>query len=461
MTLPPDSRPRSGFGSLPSKGWEATRVETQIATRFMPGGPDADVRDIGRPVDDRTRELFVVVDPAEALIQQFDQLRPEYVAVHDLGTNASRKLIGGLAAASQRPVQRLVFRRAGGGMTLATIEFIDCVAANQRTVRLYSTAVEADTAARHAMARVLLARSAVGVVIVGDLPPHALATAFEPWREAALRAEWPCPRMLFLPLGPGTALFDEVGRFRHQTRVEATTMPPVTRPAEVWAHLCGAWNTMQKQRNAGQDPATLPLLGTGLAATAAAVPAAAGGAAAAVAPVASMAPVAPVAPAAAAPVIQAPPVPAPPPAARPPTPMPVVGQPAPTADEPLEHYLHQLSHLSGVLSACVFDLASGRPVSHAGARPGPEDLGRYGSAILASIMTGSRAMGLGAAVPDATITLGQHHLVVRAVPGHPGMALHLVLDKPIATLALVMLQLRRLDEALLAATKPAGPATTG
>lgn len=44
------------------------------------------------------------------------------------------------------------------------------------------------------------------------------------------------------------------------------------------------------------------------------------------------------------------------------------------------------------------------------------------------------------------------------MPGHAGMALHMVLDKPIATLALVMLQLRRLDEALVAATKGAAAA---
>lgn len=446
MTQPFDSRPRSGYGSLPSSGWEATRVQTQIATRFLPGGPDADLRDIGHPVDDRTRELFVAVDPAEALIQQFDHLRPEYIAVHDLGTTASRKLINGLASASQRPVQRLVFRRAGGGMTLATIEFVDCVA-NQRTVRIYSTAVEADTAARQAMARALLARSTVGVVIAGDLPPHALATAFEPWREAVLRAEWPCPRMLFLPLRPGTALFDEVGRFRSQTRIEATTMQPVTRPAEVWAHLCQAWNTLQKQRRPEADPATLPLLGTVSAAEA--PPAVPG------APAGSDEP--PRAPATAMPVA-APPAPA---APRPPTPMPVVGQPPPSADEPLEHYLHQLAHLNGVLSACALDIARGTPVAHAGARPAPEDLARHGSTILATLMSASRAMGLGAAVPETTVTLGQHHLVLRAVPGHPGMALHLVIDKPIATLTLVMLQLRRLDETLLAATQRAGPTTTG
>lgn len=213
-------------------------------------------------------------------------------------------------------------------------------------------------------------------------------------------------------------------------------MPPVSRPSEVWAHLCEAWNTLQKQQHPAQAPETLPLLGTG----GTPVPATAGGAAPA------------------APAVAPPPPVAAPPVVRPPTPMPVVGQPAPTADVPLEHYLHQLSHLAGVLSVCAFDAATGAPVAHAGARPSAEDLGRHGSAILGTMMSASRAMGLGAAVPDTTITLGQHHLVMRAVPGHPGMALHMVLDKPIATLALVMLQLRRLDEALLAAAKAAAAA---
>ena len=60
-------------------------------------------------------------------------------------------------------------------------------------------------------------------------------------------------------------------------------------------------------------------------------------------------------------------------------------------------------------------------------------------------------MGLGAAVPELTITLGQHHLLLKPMPGHPGVALHLVLDKPHATLALVLAQLRKLDDALSAA----------
>ena len=114
--------------------------------------------------------------------------------------------------------------------------------------------------------------------------------------------------------------------------------------------------------------------------------------------------------------------------------------------------------LPGVVSACAFDIATGRPLGHAGARPGPDELGRHGNALLASMMSASRAMGLGASVPDVTITLGQHHLLLRQLAAHPGAALHLVVDKPHATLSLVQLQLRRFDEELVRATKAAGPA---
>jgi hypothetical protein len=133
--------------------------------------------------------------------------------------------------------------------------------------------------------------------------------------------------------------------------------------------------------------------------------------------------------------------------------MPVVGSHGPLNDEPLEHYLHDLSQIAGVVSVCAFDIASGRPVGHAGARPGPDELARHGAAMLVAMTQASRGLGLGAAVPDAAITLGQHHLLLRALPAHPGMGVHVVLDKPHVTLPLVQMQLRRLDEQLIIAAR--------
>lgn len=439
-----------------ARTWKATDVQTQVATRLVASPQDdaGEQQDIGRAVGNGVREMFVTCEPAEALGQQFDHLRPEFVTVHDLGTNQSRKLLTGIAAACSSPVQKLSVRRNGAGTELAVIEFVDVLASNGKPVRFYSTEVEADTVNRQAIARVLLGRSLLGIVMVAELPAHALASALAPWREAALRSGWRCARLLFMPLGPGAALPAEIGKFRNATSVNASATSRVTRPAEVWSQLGAAWNDLQRQRSNAPDSSAMPLLGTAAteraAATARAVHAAAtpspaepGAAPAAATPARAVPGSAPAArdsrpaPLAATPSSHAP------------LPMPVIGALAPSHDAPLERYLHDLSHVVGVVSACAFDTTTGRAIGHAGARPGPDDLARHGTALLTALAGASRDMGLGAAVPDCSITFGQHHLLLRAMPAHPGLALHLVLDKAHASLGLVLAQMRRLDEALI------------
>jgi len=107
--------------------------------------------------------------------------------------------------------------------------------------------------------------------------------------------------------------------------------------------------------------------------------------------------------------------------------------------------VHQLSELTGMVSCCVFELSTGQSRAHAGASPGPEDLATHGTELLASIAATCRQLGLGHALPDAAITLGAHHLLLRPVPKHPGLALHAVLDKTHANLTLARLQVQRMD----------------
>jgi hypothetical protein len=116
-----------------------------------------------------------------------------------------------------------------------------------------------------------------------------------------------------------------------------------------------------------------------------------------------------------------------------------------TAHNLLERYVHQLSELPGMVSCCVFDVNSGLEVAHAGASPGAADLAMHGKALLAGMSASSRTLGLGHTLPEAAITLGSHHLLLRAVPGHPGLALHAALDKAQANLTLVRLQVQRMD----------------
>ena len=113
--------------------------------------------------------------------------------------------------------------------------------------------------------------------------------------------------------------------------------------------------------------------------------------------------------------------------------------------DPLSRYVQQLSELTGMVSVCLFEVATGHDLMHAGASPGPEDLATHGSDLLAAMLITSRTLGLGHALPEAAITLGAHHLVLRAVPKHPGLAVHAVLDKTHANLTLARLQIMRMD----------------
>jgi hypothetical protein len=401
------------------EAWEATRQQTGVATQLMRDKDEylaESYRHVGRQVSDAQWELFVACEPSEAMQQQFEALRPEYLVLHDIGTQTSRRMLAGLATAAGRRVHQLHIRRQGVGMPLAKIEFIELVCKPEHPpIRLYSTEVDADTAQRRRLARMLLAYSRLGVVMVGDLPPHALASALLPLRDAITEGPWLNRELVLLPLAGAAALAGQAAHIAQSTSVKVLTTPQVTRPAEAWAYLRASWH---KLRDALADDAIhLPEI---------------------LDPVRGDAPP-PAAPAAA---------PAAPRTPLPMQPMPSVkaAEPAaPVADPALSTYVRKCGELKGMVSCCVFELATQRTIGHAGGRPGPAALASHGASLMASMAEAAQALGLGGAAPDAAITLGNHHLLLRAVPGRRGLAMHAVLDKVHANLTLVRLQLQRLD----------------
>ncbi len=406
-----------------SDGWQATRAETVVATQIQPREEDeaeAEGHDIGRQVNANQRELFVSCDPAEAMQQQFDHLRPEYIALHDVGTQSSRKLLAGVAAASGRSVQKLVIRRQGYGTSLATLEFIDFPAGKQ-SLRIYTTEADADTVARHELARVLLSYSRLGVVMMGDMPPHLMNSSFEPLHEAMIKNNWHNRHILLLPLAASSALSSHGTDLGRGTGVNVRTTPQVTRPADAWSFISGTWNRLREHIHTETGTALPALPGANNRA-----------AGATAGPATSSVKAAPSAP------------------------MPLVMKPMPTvrsaeprgADTPLTRYVNQLIELTGMVSVGIFDVASGQGLLHAGARPSADELGQHGAALLAAMTQASRALGMGHTLPEAAITLGTHHLLLRAVPHHPGLALHVVLDKTHANLTLARLQIMRMDSVL-------------
>lgn len=427
----------------PDKTWAATRSEGE-RTQVMAREDDnpAEMRDVGRRINAHQNELFVSCDAAEALVQQFDHLQPEFIVLHDVGTMSCRRLLAGVAAAAARPVQKLVIRRQGYGTNLATLEFVDFSISNA-PLRIYITEVDADTTSRQQVARVLLNYSRLAVLMIGDMPPHQIATSLEPLREWMTAREWRNRNLLLLPLGSPTSLTAAGGELGRGTGVTVRTTPQVTRPAEAWSFVSGTWNKLRDQMRSdtgkqlpalpgsaqrddeSQGPTTVP--GTLPEASVAR---------------ASMAPTSAASTAAASTTA--------PPTASAMTPMPALRSSAHGEfDSPLQHYVTQLTELTGMVSAAIFDMASGRPVAHAGARPAATELAQHGGMLLASMAQASRGLGLGSSVPEAAITLGNHHLLLRAVPGRPGLALHAVLDKADANLTLVRLQIGRMDSLLL------------
>ena len=429
------TRPLPRGGEL-LDGWQATRAQTQIATRFI-GNQDEYLAtrpaDIGRPVGDNLRELFVSCDPAPALLQQFDHALPEFIAVHDVGTGSSRKFLAAVAEATGLTVKKLAIRRQGYGTTLATLEYIEFPPTEGGTLRVYCTEADADTTARQGLARVLLAYSRLGVLMVGDLPGHALAAALKPLRDDIITGPWPNRDLLLVPVAANAALAAQGGDLGRGTGVTVRTTPAAVRPSDAWNFISGTWARLRSQIGAAGK--LIPALAGSPSAPAASP------AARPAAPGPDAGPASAFGPHARTPALQ-------PMSLRPmPAVTPTTGPVHDAATvELLTRYVQQVHKLNGMLDACVFETSNGRSLAHAGSAPDADTLGSVGSGLIASMTRAALRLQLTAEAPDAAITLDARHLILRPVPRHPGLVLHAVLDKEHANLTLARLQIQRLDE---------------
>lgn len=426
-------------------GWEDTQADTQVATQFV-GEEQAYLADpkveLGRKTGVNQHELFVSCAPALALQQQFEHLQPEFIAVHDIGGQSSRKLLTAIAAASKRSVQRLSIRRQGFGNELVGLAFVELPTLDGTSLRLYSSESNPDDEMHLAVVRMLFAFSRLGVMMVSEPQPETMADRLGPFRAAISNGPWANRQLLMLPLIAGNGVLVQGEEMVRGTGVNVRTTPQVMRPADAWSYIAGTWGRLRE--HLGQEGRGLPSLEA--------------------APAPDRTRTAPAAPVNAPPAnfpsgLQAVPSPVGQPVVDRTTmrPMPTLGtSPAQNSAKrgSLDHYVQRLVELPGMVSCCVFDVASGLEVAHAGASPGAGDLAMHGKALLAGMGASSRGMGLGHTLPEAAITLGSHHLLLRVVPRHPGLALHAVLDKTHANLTLARLQVERMDAVLFEVPSP-------
>lgn len=369
-------------------------------------------RDIGRRIADDQVELFVGGEAAPALQQQLERLAPQYIALHDVGTSATLHLLNALAGAAGAPVQRLSIRRQGQGVALAVLQFVEVPTGDGNHVRIYSTDVNADGAQRQQLAMVLLARSRLSVLMLGEVPATALGNALAPVREAMTRVNWTNRDMLVLPLGSAAALAAQAGQALAGNGLNVRVTPQASRPNDAWSFISGAWN--RQPVPAAQATA----LNTDLARAV---------------------------PRPAVPLPEAPTEPMPLSRSGPASTPAAHHHPAPppSAAQRWSDYAHRCAAIKGVVSCCVFDLRSQLALAHAGGQPGGEKLAIQGGLLIDAIANAAESLALGHAPPEAAISIGQQHLLLHPVPGHPGIVVHLVLQASANNLTLARMQLER------------------
>jgi hypothetical protein len=371
--------------------------------------------DVGRRISEDQVELFVGGDAALSLQGEFQRLGPEFIALHDVGLAASVRLLNSMVGPANARVQRLSIRRQGQGVALAVVPFVEVRLADETPVRVYSTDVQADGPTRAGLARVLLAHSRLAVLMVGELPAAALATQLQPLHQAMQGPSWANRDLLMVPLGSSIGLAGPGAQLAQHTPVAVHVTPHAAKPKHVWTFVGGAWNRLHGM------PGGERALPTELSQ---AVPK----------------PQVPTTEATTEPMPLETLRPSPPPAIATlaATPMPVPGTSGWAA------YAQRVALIKGVQSCCVFDMHSMAVMAGSGDAPSPERLARQGAALLASMLDASRALGLGPAQPEAAISTAHHHLLLRPVPGHPGVALHVVLHTHGSNLTLARMQLERI-----------------
>jgi hypothetical protein len=367
--------------------------------------------DVGRRISDDQVELFITADVAGSLQREFVMHTPEFIALHDMGMSASLRLLTSLAGAAGARVQRLSIRRQGHGVALAVLQFVEMPLADGSQIRVYATDINADSTTRTHVARVLLGFSRLGVLLVGDLPPHALAGQLLPLHESLLRGPWPNREVLMVPLGSSIALAAQAAQLSAGSPVAVHVTPHADKPRQAWAYIGGAWNRLHGTPGAAQRALPTDM--------AQAVPR----------------PAVPASEAATQPMDLQPPQ---------------AVQSAPLAmpkpgGTSWQAYAERCALIKGCVACCVFDLHTLQALASAGGPPSAERLAQQGATLMAQFNDASRALGLGPSRAEASISTTSHHLLLRPIPGHPGVAVHLVLLASAGNLTLARMQLERIE----------------
>ncbi len=325
-------------------------------------------------------------DAVRALRAQLAAAPQPFIALHDVGAGASLRLLAAVASAGSVAVQRLPVGGDERAAPLATVPFVDL--AGERTLRVYASPDDAPLPLGSLIANVLLAHSRLGVLLITDPSPAVLDRAVTAVVDAMNAGGWTNRALLLLPAKPvaPAVLAEQAAALAARRGVDVRITPLAGNIDEAWRFITGAWNRL-REHMAVAPPAVAPMRTT-------------------------------------------------------------PGRLDAARLEAWQAWLNQAQHIAGLLHGCVFVRDTQQLLASHGSPQAAARLATQGAALALALGAAGEQLGLDPAAPDAVLTLGGHHLLLAALPGRPGVFVHLMLDASRANLTLARLQLGRLYAAL-------------
>jgi len=202
----------------------------------------------GQMVDQFVKDIFISGSAALAMREHFAQLAdvdvaPRRITLFDPHHVWAPGIIKALSEASGQPIEQLRLRDRAKLQTLAMIERTYVVRRQDETLKVYHADVRSREHDSASIPLVLMERSHLSVLILGQLPSQTLDNMLETLVVATHDPAWRCPTVLFM-LPPSSArVVDKIG---------AQVWPPALRvqmlsesfgnTSAVWNALLGVWN---------------------------------------------------------------------------------------------------------------------------------------------------------------------------------------------------------------------------
>jgi predicted regulator of Ras-like GTPase activity (Roadblock/LC7/MglB family) len=202
----------------------------------------------GQMVDQLVKDIFISGSAVQAMREHFAHApevdaAPRRITLFDPHHVWAPGIIKALSEASSQPVEQLRLRDRATLQTLAMIERTYVVRRQDETLKIYHPDVRSREHETASIPLVLMERSDLSVLILGQLPTQSLDALLDMLVVATHGPGWRCPTVLFM-LPPSSA--------RVVDRIGAQDWPPALRvqmlsesfgnTSAVWNALLGVWN---------------------------------------------------------------------------------------------------------------------------------------------------------------------------------------------------------------------------